>query len=340
MLVLVAGPAMNFVLAIGLQTAVFVRGVEVPAYGLEPPIVGSIVPDSPGVAAGFRKGDRIVSIDGEPMETWQDAEFAFAIAPRQMLHVVVRRGEGQETLQITPQGISKFDVGYAGVGPALKARIGRILSHSPALAAGFREGDVIETIAGETIDGVPEVLSAISRHAPGPEAFVILRGSARLTLAVSPRKEGDAWKIGVALLPDVPQVIEKYPPGEAIRQGWRSLRADTHATVGVLMKLFVGRASVKQMSGPIAIGQFAGEAAREGAIPFVQLVGALSLQLGILNLLPIPMLDGGQIAILLVESGIRRDLSWKVKERILQVGLALLVLMMGVVIYNDILKIF
>lgn len=339
-LIMVAGPAMNFVLAIGLQTAVFIRGVGVPAYRLEPPIVGSIVPDSPGVAAGFRKGDRIVSIDGEPMETWQDAEFAFAIAPRQMLHVVVRRGEGQETLQITPQGISKFDVGYAGVGPALKARIGRILSHSPALAAGFREGDVIETIAGETIDGVPEVLSAISRHAPGPEAFVILRGSARLTLAVSPRKEGDAWKIGVALLPDVPQVIEKYPPGEAIRQGWRSLRADTHATVGVLMKLFVGRASVKQMSGPIAIGQFAGEAAREGAIPFVQLVGALSLQLGILNLLPIPMLDGGQIAILLVESGIRRDLSWKVKERILQVGLALLVLMMGVVIYNDILKIF
>jgi regulator of sigma E protease len=339
-LIMLAGPAMNFVLAVGLQTAVFVRGVPVPAYRLDPPIVGSIVQDSPGVAAGFRKGDRILSIDGEPVATWQDAEFAFAIAPRQTLHVVVRRGDGEPTLSITPQGISKFDVGFTGVGPALRARVGRVLSHSPASSAGFLEGDIIETIDGDLIDGVPEVLSAVSRHSPGPEAFVIVRGGARRTLSVSPRKEGDAWKIGVALLPDVPLIIEKYPPGEAIRQGWRSLRADTHATVGVLLKLFVGRASVRQMSGPIAIGQFAGEAAREGAIPFVQLVGALSLQLGILNLLPIPMLDGGQLAILLVESGLRRDLSWKVKERILQVGLALLVLLMGVVIYNDILKVF
>ncbi len=131
-----------------------------------------------------------------------------------------------------------------------------------------------------------------------------------------------------------------FRPSKPFARGGGALRTDTQATLGVIVKLFAGRASVKQMSGPIAIGQFAGEAAREGFIPLVSLMGMLSLQLGILNLLPVPMLDGGQLAVLLVEGAIRRDFSLRVKERILQFGFVLLVLLMGVVIYNDILKVF
>jgi len=184
------------------------------------------------------------------------------------------------------------------------------------------------------------VTDAVARHAPGPETFLVSRGGQPVSLAVRPRQESGAWKIGVQLEPDVAEVIERYPPGEAIRQGWRSLRTDTQATLAVLAKLFQGKASVKQMSGPIAIGQFAGEAAREGIGPFIALMGMLSLQLGILNLLPVPMLDGGQLAVVVIEGALRRDFSLRVKERILQFGFVLLVLLMGIVIYNDILKVF
>lgn len=338
-LVMVAGPFMNFVLAITVQAAVFMIGLQVPAYTLKPPVVESIVPGSPGAAAGFQKGDRILSIGGEPAATWQDAEFAFAISPRQRLDVVVDRRGSPVSLSVTPEGVSKFDIGFTGVGAARRARIDRVLPRSPAADAGFRPGDVILAIAGEKVESMAEAIAAISRHAPGREMVTVRRDGRPVDILVSPRREADGWKIGVALAPEVTLVTEKFPPVEAIRQGWRRLRTDAHATLGVILKLFVGRASVKQMSGPIAIGQFAGEAAREGAIPFVALVGMLSLQLGILNLFPIPLLDGGQLAILLVEGTVRRDFSLAVKERILQVGFLLLILLMGVVVYNDILKV-
>jgi regulator of sigma E protease len=338
--ILLAGPGMNFVLAVALQAGVFMVGRKVPAYRLQPAVVESIAPNSPGQQAGFRKGDRIVAIDGKPVGNWQDAEFAFAISPRQRLSVGIERAGSRAFLDLIPRGVSKFDIGYTGIGPALRPRVGRVLPRSPAAAAGFQPGDVIVSVSGEKVESIPEVLDSVGRHAPGPETFVVSRGGRPVTLAVSPRRETDGWKIGVSLDLDVPEVLEKFPPAEAIRQGWRSLRTDTQATLGVIVKLFAGRASVKQMSGPIAIGQFAGDAAREGVIPLVALMGMLSLQLGILNLLPVPMLDGGQLAVLLVEGTIRRDFSLRVKERILQFGFVLLVLLMGIVIYNDILKVF
>src|SRR5262249_5296132 len=221
----------------------------------------------------------------------------------------------------------------------LRPRIGRVLPHSPAAAAGFRTGDLIVSISGQKVESVPEVLETVGRNAPGAETFVVMRGGRPLDISVTPRPAVDGWKIGGSLDVDVPEVLEKFPPVEAIRQGWRSLRTDTRATLGVIVKLFAGRASVKQMSGPIAIGQFAGEAAREGLIPLVGLMGMLSLQLGILNLVPVPMLDGGQLAVILIEGVIRRDFPLRVKERILQFGFVLLVLLMGIVIYNDILKV-
>lgn len=339
-LILFAGPVMNFALAIALQAGIFMAGRRVPAYRLEPPVVRSIVANSPGAAAGFRIGDRILSIDGSATPTWQEAEFDFSVAPRQRLAVEIERDGKRQTLSVVPRAVSKFDLGFTGVGPALPPRIGRVLPHSAAAEAGLRPGDLVRSIGGEPVGTITEVTDAIGRHAPGPEAFVVQRGGAPVTISVAPRHEADGWKIGVQLEPDVAEVLERFPPGEAIRQGWRSLRTDTQATLAVLVKLFQGKASVKQMSGPIAIGQFAGEAAREGAGAFVALVGMLSLQLGILNLLPVPMLDGGQLAVIVIEGTIRRDFSLRVKERILQFGFVLLVLLMGIVIYNDILKVF
>jgi len=339
-LILLAGPVMNFVLAISLQSGIFMAGRRVPEYRLQPPVIQSIVAGSPGAQAGFHKGDRILSIDGSATPTWQEAEFEFSVAPRQRLSVEIDRGGARQTLTVVPRAVSKFDLGFTGLGPALPPRVGRVLPRSPAAEAGLKAGDLIVSIAGENVESITEVTDAVGRHAPGPEVFAVRRAGQLVTVPVSPRQEAGAWKVGIQLEPDVKEVIERFPPGEAIRQGWRGLRTDTQATLAVLVKLFQGKASVKQMSGPIAIGQFAGEAAREGAGPFIALVGMLSLQLGILNLLPVPMLDGGQLAVVVIEGAIRRDFSMRVKERILQFGFVLLVLLMGIVIYNDILKVF
>jgi regulator of sigma E protease len=339
-LILLAGPIMNFGLAIVLSAAIFVAGRSVPGYRLEPPVIRTIAANSPGAEAGFRKGDRILSIDGSPTPTWQEAEFQFSIAPRQHLAVDVDRDGVRRTLWITPRAVTKFDVGVTGLGPALPPKIGRVLPRSPAAEAGLLPGDLVKSVDGDAMETLTDVTDAIARHAPGPETFVVVRAGATTALRVSPRREADGWKIGVQLEPDVPEVIERFPPLEAVRQGWRQLRTDTQATLAVLAKLFRGKASVKQMSGPIAIGQFAGEAAREGLGAFIALTGMLSLQLGILNLLPVPMLDGGQLAVIVIEGTLRRDFSLRVKERILQFGFVLLVLLMGIVIYNDILKVF
>lgn len=339
-LIMFAGPVMNFALAIVLLAGVYMAGMRVPAYLLKSPVVSSIAPDSPAVVAGFEKGDRILFIGTRPIETWQDADFQFAISPRQPLKVVILRGAEQKVLRVTPRGYTKFDIGNAGVGPAFLPRIMRVVPGSPAARAGLKAGDVIRAIDGEVMTGIQETVDAVNRRAPGPETLSVLRGGENLTLSVLPHKEAAGWKMGVELAPDVPEVLQKYPPPQAVRQAWRELRTDTRATVGVIMRLFAGRASVKQLSGPISIGQFAGEAARAGVVPFIAFTSMLSLELGILNLFPVPMLDGGQLAIILIEGTIRRDLSLRVKEWVLQFGFLLIVVLMVVVIYNDILKVF
>ena len=121
-------------------------------------------------------------------------------------------------------------------------------------------------------------------------------------------------------------------------EGWRRVETDFRMTLSVLGRLFVGRASLRTMSGPLDIAKFSGEAARTGAVPLVALMAAISLQLGIFNLLPIPVLDGGHLFLLTVEGAARRDFSLAVKERILQVGFLMILALISVILYNDLAK--
>ena len=137
---------------------------------------------------------------------------------------------------------------------------------------------------------------------------------------------------------DLPEVLEKFPPREALVEGWRRVGTDFRMTFSVLGRLFRGKASMKTMSGPLDIAKFSGEAARTGAVPLVALMAAISLQLGIFNLLPIPVLDGGHLFLLLIEGAVRRDFSLRVKERILQFGFLMILALLTVVLYNDLAK--
>ena len=156
---------------------------------------------------------------------------------------------------------------------------------------------------------------------------------------VAPNRDPDgSWKVGVYVGADLPEVLERFPVKQAFIEGWRRVQTDFRMTLQILGRLFRGRASMKSMSGPLDIAKFSGEAARTGAIPLVAFMAAISLQLGIFNLLPIPVLDGGHLFLLGLESAARRDFSLRVKERILQVGFVMILALLAVVLYNDLAK--
>jgi regulator of sigma E protease len=347
-LVLLAGPAMNFVLAILLHTAVFVVGLKVPAYELAPPVIRIVEPGSPGATAGFQPGDRVVSINGTETPRWRDVLFVFGMSAREKLDVEVDRGGSGVFLTVVPRPNTKYDLGYVGLlpdfGTSVRPRIGTVLPGSPAEKAGLKPGDVIVAVAGRPIQGAPDQIfpnfvGAVSAAAPGPFAVEYRRDGRSLSTQVAPRKDPDgSWKLGVQVGADLPEVLERFPPRQALVEGWRRVRTDFNMTLSILGRLFRGRASMKSMSGPLDIAKFSGEAARTGAVPLVALMAAISLQLGIFNLLPIPVLDGGHLFLLALESAARRDFSLRVKERILQVGFVMILALLAVVLYNDLAK--
>ena len=345
-LILLAGPVMNLVLALVLHTAVFTLGVRVPEYELEPPVIKVVEPNLPGAAAGFLPGDRIVAIDGTPTPRWRDAQFLFAMNARQKLVVEVDRNGQRVTLNVTPRAATKYEIGEVGHYPGAprEPRLVTVIPGGPADRAGLKKGDIVVSIAGRQILGAPEdILSkfvgGISQAAPGPFEIRYLRDGKPGAAQISPRKDPDgSWKVGVSVAADLKEVTERFPVNQAVVESWRRLKTDFRMTLSVLGRLFVGRASLKTMSGPLDIAKFSGEAARTGAVPLVALMAAISLQLGIFNLLPIPVLDGGHLFLVLIEGAIRRDFSLAVKERILQVGFLMILALISVILYNDLAK--
>jgi regulator of sigma E protease len=345
-LILLAGPFMNLVLALVLHATVFSVGVRVPAYELQPPVVKQVDPSGPGATAGVQAGDRIVSIDGTQTPRWRDAQFLFAMNARQRLDVEIDRAGQGIHMQVVPRAATKYDIGEVGLYPGAprEPRIVTVVSNDPADRAGLKKDDIVVSIGGKQIKGAPEdiltkFVSAISAAAPGPFPIQYLRKGKLGTTMISPRHDPDgSWKVGVSVAADLEEVVERFPVGQAVVEAWRKVKSDFRATLAVLGRLFVGRASLRTMSGPLDIAKFSGEAARTGAVPLVALMAAISLQLGIFNLLPIPVLDGGHLFLLTIEGIVRRDFSLRVKERILQFGFLMILALLTVVLYNDLAK--
>ncbi len=345
-LILLAGPGMNFVLALVLHTAVFALGVKVPEYQLQPAVIQVVEPNSPAAKSGFRPADRIVSINGTETPRWRDAEFLIAMNAREKLTVEVDRQGAGVFLEVVPRADSKYDIGDIGAYPGapVQPKIASVMSGSPAEKAGLKPGDVIVSVAGRTIRAYPQevfqkFVAAVTAAAPGPFDMSYERNGKPGVARIAPRKEPDnTWKIGVSVTADLAEVVERFPLPEAFREGWRRVQTDFRTTLSVLGRLFRGRASMRTMSGPIDIAKFSGAEARRGAVPLVALMAAISLQLGIFNLLPIPVLDGGHLFLICLEGVVRRDFSLRVKERILQVGFLMILAILSVVIYNDLAK--
>src|SRR3954454_3928719 len=334
-LILFAGPFMNLLIAVGIFAAVDMVGIEQRKISS---VIGDVVPNDPAAKAGLRGGDRIVSIDGDAMNDFDDVKLKVSTHAGTPLHVTyVRAGQTITTTLTTRREESDFGpVGLAGIHPLEEPVIGRVFPNSKASKAGMRTGDRIVAINGKPIVGYAEFETAILKSKGAAIALDLQRGAAayHTTLGAQPLKENDPDPYR-GFLP--PTTIRKFTFGAAIadslQQNWKMLKLAGEA----VHRLFTAQGSVKELSGPLQIARISGEMFRRGWVPTVLLMSMISLQLGIMNLLPIPVLDGGHIMVLLVEGVVRRDLSMRVKERIQQLGFALLAALMIVVIYNDIL---
>jgi regulator of sigma E protease len=332
-LILLAGPLTNIAAAVAFVAVAFAIGVEVPAYRQTPPVVGWVAPESPADLAGIREGDVIRAVDNHDITTWDELEISLLTAGRGPHVVEVKRGQSISKVPITLEQDEVYGFGVSGIEPRIEAVI-EPLPGQPAAAAGIQAGDRIVSVNGQPVEQYYDLPRLIE---PLPEQKVeigVVRDGQSKTFELKTRKSGDKGKIGVG--PLLPMTVQKRAPAAAVRAAVVECRRMTHQTFRIIGQLLTGKTSIRQMSGPVGIAQISGDAARSGFQTFVMFMGIISLQLGIFNLLPIPILDGGHLAILTFESIIRRDLPLKVKERILEVGFYLLILLMVVVTFNDI----
>lgn len=333
-LVYLAGPAMNFVLAVALIAGAFMVGVEVSGLRDVPPVVGAVEPSSPAAKAGIEVGDRVVALDGETVTRWQQFAETVLTAPERKLAVTIVRGERQIPLEITPAKDPKYGYGDVGVYPRVLPRIAEVFAGSPAAAAGFRAGDEVRAVDGRAVADAPDFVAAVENRAGQAIAIDFLRDGKVQRATVTPAMQDGKGRIGVRL-----GAYQRFPFGQAVVESVRYNLDLARQTLVVMGKIFTRDIAAKSaLSGPIEIAAWSGAAARSGFKNLIFFMGMISVSIGLLNLFPIPLLDGGQIFVLAVEGLLRRDLSLAVKERINQVGFVLILMLMGTVLIFDLMK--
>ena len=337
--VYLAGPIMNILLAIILTAGILTQGANVPLYHKAAPVIGIVKADGAGAKAGLQVGDRVVRVNGKDVATWDDFDMVVANKANRKLDLVVARGASYEDIVVVPEATGDFDMGDLKVGPVLRPQILEVMPDQPAAKAGFQAGDVVLTVGGERPTSREHVVSHIQKSANKPLLFHIERAGAPMDVTVVPELRG---KVGVVGLSIADYETRRVDPNlltamrMSVSQTWESAQIVTTTLAG----LFTTETPVNNLVGPVGIAQMSGQTAKLGWIPLLSLMAMISLQLGLLNLMPIPVLDGGHITIILLEGLARRDFSLKIKERILFAGFALILMLMVTVIFNDVTRIF
>jgi len=330
-LILIAGPLMNILIAIGFVAGLAMVGRE---ELVMKPVIGEVLPNKPAARAGLQHGDLIVRVDGERVHEFDDVKLIISMNANTPLQVVYVRNGVTRTTVVTPEREDGDygPVGRAGITYGYEPVIGRVEPGSRAAEAGLRAGDRIVAVNGKPVREMSDYIQIAHAAGVKPVTVEVLRQKQRLSFSVPASIEEQQVSRGI-----IPQMrLFKLSFFPALRysaeQNWKMLRF----TAAAVKRMVRGEGSMKEMSGPLSIARISGEVLRMGILSFLGLLAVISLQLGVMNLLPIPVLDGGHIMILLVEGVARRDLSLRVKERIQQLGFAVLATLMIVVLYNDV----
>jgi len=345
MLIGLAGPVANFILAFVLMLFYYAFINEVPQQQMDTANIEWVVPDSPAAQAGFQAGDVIKSFDGVQNPGWIEVDNQAQLNVNQTVPVMVDRNGAQVGLSLhvpaLPKGEYSVDVSDAGIEPQFMP--GPITVHevspgTPAERSGLRAGDQIIAVDGHQFHYVGTLLAYMKAYPGKPLTLDILRGGQHVTLTATPAKLDTSWKLGFAAV-NPPTRREPVPLRVAVAKSRNFCVDNSTLIVEVLGRLFTHKVAMSQLSGPVGIARMAGEAASmDGWLPKFGLAAAISINLGILNLMPFPILDGGLILLLLIESLLRHDISINVKERIYQAAFVVLVVFFAFIIFNDVTK--
>lgn len=335
--ILIMGPVMNLALAVILTAVVLMQGEQVPSYEDQPVVIGKVETGSAAERAGLRPGDRILRLGGDEVSTWD--RFALAIgtkAGRDVQLTVLRDGR-EELITVRPLGRGRYEVGDIGALPDVYPSVPYVVEGGPADRAGIKPADVIVAINGERVVFSRDVVDIISKSPNAPVEMLVRRSGQEHRITVTPEKEGDIGRIGIGIHNETH--IMTHGPLEALGLSVRRNIEFSGLILETLWGLATGETSPRQLMGPVGIAQLSGESAQVGWVALVGLMATISLNLGLLNLMPVPILDGGHILIMGLEAIARRDFSMRVKEKMLLAGFVLLMALMVTVIYNDLTRI-
>ena len=341
-LIAIAGPFMNIVLAIGLLTAVYMVHYEYPVFLDQPAVIGWVDQDSAAGKAGLQPGDRITRIDDISNPTWEQVDPKVMLSPNQPLTLAIQRGAQTFEKTLTPEAVGISQMGSLGWVPEQPNTVTDLEPGMPAEKAGIREGDEIVALDGKPVAAIAAMVESLKETKDKPIDVTVRRDGRELTFHVQPvfaDVEGTSekrYRIGIQ---SIPTKVGSLPFSAALQRSLEENKKTSLLILELVQKLVRRKVSIRTIEGPIGIGRAAGQAASEkGWTPLMALTAAISLNLGIFNLLPIPILDGGVILLLAVEGLMRRDISLQIKERIYQAAFVFLVLFAVMVIYNDLVK--
>ena len=338
-----AGPFVNLIFPVLLLTVYFVTiGIPYPEYQDKPVQVTQVPANSPAAAAGLRAGDKVIALDGEQNPTWEQAEKVLTkLTPDSKLSMEVEDAGAKKsvTLPVEQKDLEQPErlLGFAPIRPILED----VAPGYPAQRAGLKENDVVTAVDGKKIQWWGEFTERVRGSNGKPVALDVDRKGQQLHLVVTPQaatnERGETiYQIGVQVHEETAYKRVAFPEGA--KYAGQVTVEKIRETASIVGRLFSGRVSLKQLQGPVGISRAAGQAAKKGPLAIISLMVLISVNLGILNLLPIPILDGGHILLLGIEGLLRRDMSLAFKERFVQVGLVFLLVVFAIVMYNDVVR--
>lgn len=346
--VVAAGPIMNIILCVILMPIVFMIGKDVPSFFYQEPKVIEVRADSPASKAGIDVGDIFTQVGSKDAASWKDVMDDVLISENQDLNFTINRKGRLIEKTVRVEGMPGGSGGYIGVEPHLfignEAVIDNVIPGSPAEKAGIKPGDRVVSMGGKPVESWTDMVEGIAKNKDSEIAINVLRDGKEQTLTIKPEYSEDTrrYVIGVSKdisKRDIPMTEIRYGFFESIKEGLLEAGRLAGLTFTVLGKLVTLKLSYKALGGPIKIAQITAEAARSGISSFLYFLSFLSLQLGILNLLPVPVLDGGHLVFFGVEAIRRKPLSEKIMNVAQQVGLGLIILLLVLVSINDVMNI-
>ena len=345
--IVVAGPLANFLLAIGLYAALGWIGVDEPAALIDRPAA-----QTPAAASQLQAGDRILSVDGADVRSWNDLRLKLldAVIERRAASLVVERGGASERATLDagalPEGAAEKDF-LRQLGLELapgRIELGALSPDGAAAAAGLQPGDRLLSVGGEPVARSRDVIERVKASPERPLAFVVERGGDEISIPVTPQARvaeagEDAGRtigrIGAALHDRIRMETVRFGPLESLAWGVGQTWDMSIFSLRMLGKMLVGELSIRNLSGPVTIADLAGQSVRAGWVAYVSFLALISISLGVLNMLPIPVLDGGHLVYYALEAARGRPLSERFMLITQKAGLAIIMAMMALALFND-----